>query len=175
DHLQSSLELVTESIPARVLQAIGAVGQALLSDGDLIAARSHLWLYQGVAGEEDTRAMELLMRLNQVGGLPLLLRDNQFLREPPLGHACEASHDHAQMLASRGQWRRALEALEKLCEEHADLPMLRYNAAVVAGWLGDSQKFVAGLRDFARMTAEQATEGLPDDAIESEAIAQLLD
>lgn len=175
DHLQSSLELVTESIPARVLQAIGAVGQALLSDGDLIAARSHLWLYQGVAGEEDTRAMELLMRLNQVGGLPLLLRDNQFLREPPLGHACEASHDHAQMLASRGQWRRALEALEKLCEEHADLPMLRYNAAVVAGWLGDSQKFVAGLREFARMTAEQATEGLPDDAIESEAIAQLLD
>lgn len=175
DHLQSSLELVTESIPARVLQAIGAVGQALLSDGDLIAARSHLWLYQGVAGQEDTRAMELLMRLNQVGGLPLLLRDNQFLREPPLGHACEAQHDHAQMLASRGQWRRALEALEKLCEEHADLPMLRYNAAVVAGWLGDSQRFVAGLREFARLTAEQATDGLPDDALEAEAIAQLLD
>lgn len=175
DHLQSALELVAESIPARVLQAIGAVGQALLSDGDLIAARSHLWLYQGVAGEEDTRAMELLMRLNQVGGLPLLLRDNQFLREAPLGHACEAQHDHAQMLASRGQWRRALEALDKLCEEYPDLPTLRYNAAVVAGWLGDSQRFVAGLREFARLTTEQASDGLPDDAIEAEAIAQLLD
>lgn len=175
DYLQSALELVTDSIPMRVLQAIGAAGQALLSDGHLIAARAHLWLYQGVAGEEDTRAMELLMRLNQVGGLPLLLRDNLFLREAPLGHACDAQHDHAQLLASRGQWRRASEVLETLCEEHPELAILRYNAAVVAGWLGDTTRFVAGLREFARLTAEQSDSGLPDDAIEAEAIAQLLD
>lgn len=172
-HLQDALELVTDSIPARVLQAIGATGQALLAAGGLMAARAHLWLYQGVAGEEDTRAMELLMRLNQVGGLPLLLRDTQFLREAPLGHAVEVQHDHAQLLASRGQWRRAAELLDKLCEEHADLPILHHNAALVHGWLGDQQRLVAGLRKYAELT--RASEGLVDDAIEAEAIAQLLD
>ncbi|QDT67281.1 hypothetical protein MalM25_01780 [Planctomycetes bacterium MalM25] len=173
-HLQDALELVTDSIPARVLQAIGAVGQALLAAGGLMGARAHLWLYQGVAGDEDTRAMELLMRLNQVGGLPLLLRDNQFLREAPIGHDCEAQHDHAQLLASRGQWRRAAQALDKLCGEHPGLAILHHNAALVHGWLGDQQRLVAGLRKYAELTAA-ASDGLPDDAIEAEAIAQLID
>lgn len=173
--LQDTLELVTESIPARVLQAIGAVGQALLADGDLIAARAHLWLYQGVAGDADTRAMELLMRLNRVPELPLLLRDNLFLREAPAGHPVESEHDNAQLLASRGQWRRAAELLERLSEKHPDLAVLPYNAAVVSGWLGDQTKFVAGLRKYAQLVAEQSKDGLPDDAIEAEAIAQLLD
>ncbi len=172
-HLQDALELVTDSIPARVLQAIGATGQALLTAGALMAARAHLWLYQGVAGDEDTRAMELLMRLNQVGGLPLLLRDTQFLREAPLGHPVEAQHDYAQLLASRGQWRRAAELLDQLCQEHADLSILHHNAAIVHGWLGDQQRLVAGLRKYAELTS--ASEGLIDDAIEAEAIAQLLD
>lgn len=174
-HLQNALELVDDAIPARVLQAIGAVGQALLSAGDLFAARAHLWLYQGVAGDEDTRAMELLMRLNQVSGLPLLLRDNLFLREAPIGHAAEAQHDHAQLLASRGQWRRAAKLLDQLCEEHPSLAMLHHNAAVVNGWLGDQLRFVAGLRKFAELTASDSDSGLPDDAVEAEAIAQLLD
>lgn len=174
-HLQDAMELVTDSIPARVLQAIGAVGQALLADGDLIAARAHLWLYQGVAGEQDTRAMELLMRLNRAPELPLLLRDNLFLREVPARHAAELEHDEAQMLASRGQWRRAEALLDKLCEKHPDLAVPPYNAAVVSGWLGDQTKFVAGLRKFAKLVTEQSKDGLPDDAVEAEAIAQLLD
>lgn len=174
-HLQDAMELVTDSIPARVLQAIGAVGQALLADGDLIAARAHLWLYQGVAGDQDTRAMELLMRLNRVPELPLLLRDNLFLREAPAGHAAEAEHDEAQLLASRGQWRRAAALLEELSAKHPDLAALPYNAAVVVGWLGDQAKFVAGLRKFAQLVAQQSPNGLPDDAVEAEAIAQLLD
>lgn len=174
-HLQDAMELVTDSIPARVLQAIGAVGQALLADGDLIAARAHLWLYQGVAGEQDTRAMELLMRLNRAPELPLLLRDNLFLREVPARHAAELEHDEAQMLASRGQWRRAEALLEKLCDKYPELAVLPYNAAVVSGWIGDQTKFVAGLRKFAKLVTEQSKDGIPDDAVEAEAIAQLLD
>ena len=41
DHLQHAMQQVTDSLPARVLQAIGAVGQALLISGNLIAARAH--------------------------------------------------------------------------------------------------------------------------------------
>lgn len=171
--LQRSLELLAEEMPARVLQAIGAVGQALLIEGNLVAARAHLWLYQGIAGKEDTRAMELLVRLNQSSGLPLLLRDHLYLRELVPGHSAEAQHDHAQILASRGQWARAAEQLDQLCEAHPDSPGLCYNRGLVHGWLGDVDKFVAGLRAFARLMFDEPTTA--DDAIEAEAIAQLLD
>ena len=175
DHLQTALERIDDSIPARVLQAIGAVGQALLAAGDFVAARAHLWLYQGVSGPDDTRATELLMRLNQVGGLPLLLRDSLYLREAPAGHACESRHDHSQMLASRGQWRRASQTLEELCGEFPDLAMLHYNAAIVAGWLGDVERFCSGLREFANHTVGGTDAALSDDAVEAAAIADLLD
>ncbi len=168
--LQDALELLAEEMPARVLQAIGSVGQVLLVAGNLIAARAHLWLYQGITGKSDTRAMDLLMRLNRVSSLPLLLRDSLSLRETPLNHSAEAAHDHAQLLAARGQWRRAAQALDTLCEEHPDLAMLEYNRGLIYGWLGDTPRFVAGIRAFAR-----AAEVSLDDAIEAEAIAQLLD
>ncbi len=171
--LQRSLELLAEEMPARVLQAIGAVGQALLIEGNLVAARAHLWLYQGIAGKEDTRAMELLVRLNQSASLPLLLRDHLYLRELVPGHPAEAEHDLAQILASRGQWARAAEQLDKLFSQHPDSPGLCYNCGLVHGWLGDVDKFVAGLRAFARLTFDDPT--TTDDAIEAEAIAQLLD
>ena len=168
--LQDALELIAEEMPARVLQAIGAVGQSLLVAGNLIAARAHLWLYQGITGNGDTRAMDLLMRLNQMSGLPLLLRDNLYLRETPINHPAEAAHDYAQMLAARGQWRRAAEALDALCEEYPDLPMLQYNRGLVHGWIGDLSQLVEGLRAFAH-----SEEVSLDDAVEAEAIAQLLD
>ena len=171
DHLQNAMELLEEDMPARVLQAIGAVGQALLVEGNLIAARAHLWLYQGIAGRDDTRAMELLSRLNQVSGLPLMLRDHLYLQEAPVGHPAEERHDHAQMLASRGQWRRAEAVLQELRNEHPDLPMLAYNHGLVCGWLGDVDRLVEGVRSFSRLLADP----LSDDAIEAEAIAQLLD
>src|SRR5690606_33114551 len=90
-------------------------------------------------------------------------------------HPADAEHDEAQLLASRGQWRRAAALLESLSAKYPDLSALPYNAAVVAGWLGDQTKFVAGLRKFAQIVTQQSPDQLPDDAVEAEAIAQLLD
>lgn len=175
DALQDALEAVDDTIPARVLRAVGAVGQSLLARGNLVAARSHLWLFQGIAGEEDTRALEMLTQINRVPDLPLLLRDNLFLRELPAGHPAEADYDRAQLLASRGQWRRAAAVLGELVERHPDDALVHYNAAVVFGWLGDTPRFVEGLRRFARAGVAAAGGALTDDAVEAEALAQLLD
>ncbi|MGL4512219.1 MAG: hypothetical protein ACRCT8_03955 [Lacipirellulaceae bacterium] len=170
DRLQDALERVGDTIPVRVLESVGAVGQTLLSAGSLVAARAHLWLYQGIAGREDTRAMQLLVRLNQVSRLPLALRDHLYLRELPAGHRAEAAHDNAQLLASRGQWRRAAAELDKLVAADPDAATLEYNAALVHAWLGDTARFVAGLRRYS------TSGGVAwDDAVEAEAIAQLLD
>lgn len=170
--LQRALELVSDHIPARVLQAVGLVGQSLLVGGDMIAARAHLWLYQGIAGEGDSSAMELLMKLNRVSGLPLLLRDNLYMRELPEGHEAEERHDHAQMLASRGQWARAADELAQLSEQFPDLLVLAYNHALVRGWLGESERFITGLRGFSAGHAKGQVEW--DDAVEAEALAQWL-
>ncbi len=167
--LQDALELVAEDMPLRVLEAIGAVGHGLLLAGDVVAARAHLWLYQGIIGRKDTRAMQLLLRLNQSAGLPVLLRDNLFLREVPEGHACDHDHYVAQVLASQGKWRQAAAVLDALVERHPELDALVYNAAVVHGWLGDRRTFAQKLHRFALMDVPL------DDAVEAEAIAQLLD
>src|SRR5262245_12773473 len=58
--LQDALERTTDSAPARVFEAIGGVGHALLLDGQFVAARAHLLLYAGMAPQGDNRAIELL-------------------------------------------------------------------------------------------------------------------
>ncbi|TWT85313.1 hypothetical protein Pla123a_01200 [Posidoniimonas polymericola] len=167
--LQRALVLIEDSMPRRVLEAIGAVGHTLLMEGNVVAARAHLWLYQGVAGREDTRALELLTRLNQVAGLPLLLRDHLYMRMAPDGHPGENDHNYAQALAARGQWGPASVMFDKLCGEYPDQASFHYNRALVHGWLGEQDVFAKALRDFAERDVPL------EDAVEAVAIAQLID
>jgi hypothetical protein len=171
DKLQDALELTDNSMPQRVFEAIGAVGHALLLAGNLVAARAHLVLYAGIAPEGDERALELLLRLNLQGGLPLMLRDDPKLMDPPARFAevNKAAFEEANRLARRGLWRRAAAEFAKLLNEANPQPPVVYNLALMRGWLGDLDKFVAGLHQFAKLNVPE------DDAVEAEALAQLLD
>ena len=173
--LQQAMVLVGNDMPQRVLEAIGTVAQALLAEGNIVAARAHLWLYQGISGNEDTRALQLLVRLNQSAGLPLPLRDHLYMCEAPEGHPGEADHDRAQYYASLGQWLPAAQALDALCGLYPDVPAYAYNRGLVFGWLGDVQRFVQGMHDYASGITPEGEEPIPEEAIEAEAIAQLLD
>ncbi|QDU53943.1 tetratricopeptide repeat protein [Aeoliella mucimassa] len=168
--LQSALERVEVNLPQRVLEAIGSVGHAVLSAGDIVAARAHLWLYEAVSGEAgDHRALELLVRMNQVAGLPLLLRDRLALKSLPEGHPAAAEMRVVQQLAAAGKWRIAEAQLDEILPDHLDEPLFFYNRALLSGYLGDPKNFVAGLRLYARQQIAL------DDAVEAEAIAQLVD
>lgn len=167
--LQHALTMVSDNMPRRVLEAIGSVGHTLLMEGNVIAARAHLWLYQGIAGKGDTRALELLVRLNQVSGLPLMLRDHLYMQEAPEGHPAEEQHNFAQALAAHGQWGPASAVFDKLCHSYPDVASLHYNRALVHGWLGDLETFAAGLHEFARRDVPL------DEAVEAEAVAQIVD
>lgn len=169
--LQDSLELTDNDMPQRVFEAIGAVGHALLLHGDMIAARAHLLLYAGVAPEGDNRALELLLRLNLQGGLPLLLRDNLMVMDCPAHFATgtKATFEEGLRLARRGLWRRAEAEFAKILNEANPDPAVTYNLALMRGWLGDEGRFAEGFHQFAKLNVPL------DEAIEAEALAQLVD
>lgn len=167
--LQDALELLDNEMPLRVLEAIGAVGQALLLEGDLIAARGHLLLYAGIAPEEDNRGLELLLRMNMQAGMPLLIRDYLILAESPPDVPWAKKYQDAVRLSGRGLWRKSEAALAALQQEIGPAPAIVYSLALLRGWLGNAEQFAAGLHEYAKMDVPL------DDAVEAEAIAQLVD
>lgn len=167
--LQNALELLSDEMPQRVLEAVGAVGHALLLDGDVFAARGHLLLYAGISPEKDNAAIDLLLRLNLESGLPLLLRQEYFLKPAPEGSPWKQEYDEAAVLSGRGLWREAEQKLVGLSAKHPQTPVLIYGLALVRGWLGDAAGLAQGMHDFAGL-------GVPrQEAVEAEALAQLVD
>ena len=167
-HLQDALDQLTDEIPVRVLEAIGAVGHALLIEGELVAARAHLLLYAAIAPEEDNQAVELLLRMNLQAGLPLLLREYLLLAECPPGVPWASQFEEATQAASRGRWRRAESLLAQLESSAADAPELIYNLALLRGWLGDTARLAASLHYYATLNVSL------DQAVEAEALAELV-
>jgi hypothetical protein len=167
--LQRALALVEREMPQRVFEAIGVVGRALLTEGHIVAAQAHLWLHVGIAPREDPRALELLVSLNHYSGLPLLLRDNLRLQDWPVDASWKSEAEKASRLADQGKWLEATGVIDRLGGTHGAVPTLLYNRAVLAGRLADDRALVAGLHAYAQMEVPL------DDAIEAEAIAQLLD
>jgi hypothetical protein len=167
--LQRALALVDREMPQRVFEAIGVVGRALLAEGHIVAAQAHLWLHVGIAPRDDPRALELLVSLNHYSGLPLLLRDNLRLQSWPADASWKAEAEKASRLADLGKWLEAAGIIDHLGGTHGAVPTLLYNRAVLAGRLADDRALVAGLHAYAQMEVPL------DDAVEAEAIAQLLD
>src|SRR3954464_14830188 len=169
ESLQKALAMVEREMPLRVSEALGAVGGALLESGHILGAQAHLWLHAALAPKEDSRAREVLAALNHYSGLPLLLRDQLRFRPWPANVSWKAEADKATRLADNGRWREAVKAIDSLGQRFGADPALVFNRALLGGWLADDRALVAGLHAFAQMEVPV------DDAIEAEAIAQMLD
>lgn len=166
--LQNALEQLEQEMPQRVLEAVGAVGQALLMQGEIIAARSHLLLYAAISPEEDNRGVELLLRMNLQAGLPLLMRESWQLLPPPDDAEWKDRFEHASNLSMRGLWRQSEALFAEMREEFGAVPEIVYNLALLRGWLGDVSRFAAGLHEYAQLDVAL------ENAIEAEALAQLV-
>jgi len=169
ESLQRALALVEREMPLRVFEALGAVGGALLEAGHVVAAQAHLWLHAALAPKDDMRSREVLAALNHYSGLPLLLRDQLRFRRWPDDVPWKAEAEKATRLADNGKWREAVEIIDKLGQRYGAEPTLLYNRALLGGWLADDRALVAGLHAYAQLDVPL------DDAVEAEAIAQLLD
>ncbi len=87
----------------------------------------------------------------------------------PKTRAWKREAEKASQLADHGKWQHAVAAIDRLGAKYGADPTLVYNRALLGGWLADDRALVAGLHAFAQMDVPL------DDAIEAEAIAQLLD
>jgi hypothetical protein len=167
--LQKALALVEREMPLRVFEALGAVGGALLETGHILAAQAHLWLHAALAPKDDVRSREVLAALNHYSGLPLLLRDQLRFRPWPQDAPWKSEAEQATRLADHGKWQQAVEIIDRLGQKHGADPTLVFNRALLGGWLADDRALVAGLHAYAQLDVPV------DDAVEVEAIAQLLD
>jgi tetratricopeptide (TPR) repeat protein len=169
DSLQRGLALVEREMPLRVFEALGAVGGALLEAGHILGAQAHLWLHAALAPKDDTRSREVLAALNHYSGLPLILRDQLRFRPWPDNVPWRAEAEKATRLADNGKWREAVEIVDQLGHKYGADPALLFNRALLGGWLADDRALVAGLHAYAQLDVPL------DDAVEAEAIAQMLD
>ncbi len=172
--LQKALATLEDEMPVRVYEAIGAVGQALLGEGEIFAARPHLLLQANIAGADDPRAMQLLVRLNAEARIPLILKDDPPLDPCDPEAAWSGTFDEALEDAMRGAWAAAEEKFAALLEPSGRSPQVLRNLALVRGWLADSAGAVEALREFTALDVSRDDVSL-DEAVEAGALAELLD
>jgi len=169
--LQRALQATGDTVPAVVYEAIGGVGQALLVEGDVLAARAHLMLQGTMPVEEDMRAAEMIMELSRSPQVPLLLRQGLQFDLPPDDAPWKEAFEAAMEPAERGAWLAAIENLTPLESEWPNAAAIVKAMAVLSSYLAESAVTIASLRKYASLG--DAVE--LDDAIEAEAVAQLLD
>lgn len=169
DALQDAMQNCDEHLPGRMLDAISVVGRAALSQGYIQAARGHLMLELGFSqGDESTGAMQLLMRINNSSDIPIMLKDDAYLKPARADAANKAEFEEALTLAARGSWRGAERGFATLAGKD-DSPEIWHNLAVLRGWLADQDGQLKALRKLATLEIPL------EEAVECEALAQTLD
>jgi len=169
DALQDAIERCVEMMPPQVFDLLGAVGEALLRNGHLIAARAHLTAQALVGGEDDTEAAQLLVQLNRSGRMPLPLKDTWQVRPAPEGVDWAEVFNAARLAAVRIQWRRARKQFDELAVQVGEHPTIVWNRAVLSMYLADETQAVELLRKYATFDIPRM------DAVEAETLAMWID
>ncbi len=111
------------------------------------------------------------MEMNASGNLPLLVRQDTRFAQCEESAPYKNAFDAAMQLVGQARWRAALVQLEQLAEKHGREGVIHRNIAILRGFLGRDE---AAARSWRRYSAIVAETNL-DDAVEAEAMAQLLE
>ena len=170
EDLQQSLEHLGGTMPPSVYSAIGLVAQTLLANGDVLAARAHLAMQVGLAADRDENPIRLLMRINMMPEVPLLLKQEFSFAKAPEGVAWAEDFAAAMRLSEQGAWVAACEKLDALEEQFPDQGAILKNIAILSGWVGQHDEASIAWRKYSQVP------DIPlDEAVEAEALAQMLD
>jgi hypothetical protein len=168
--LQDALEKCVEEISPQVYDALGVVAGALLAEGHVIAARAHVALQIAMSAGKDQQPLQLLSRINNSPSVPLLAKQDLPMLLPPDDALWSKGYTKAVDPARHGAWRLASNNLLELASKVGDWPTIWHNIAVLRTYLADTQAAVDAWRKYAFQNDVPL-----DDAVEAEALAQLLD
>lgn len=166
--LQRAIAACGQEMPSQVYDAIGELALALLSAGEFVPAYAHLQLQVGFSQGRDERAVGALLQVESSPQVPVLLKDMRALDDAPQSASWKGAFQKGFVEARRGHWQLAADAWEALTKQAGESPALWRNLATVYSYLGNYAKAVEALR---KLTALDV---LQDDAVEAEALAQLL-
>lgn len=168
--LQRALQhLEDDNNPMPVFDALAMVSSALYEVGDPYVTRAHLMQWLKWADEQASQQpLRMLLELDTEIH-PLLLVDLDDY-EPPADAPWRDAYFGAQRLADRGAWVAAADTLNVISRDAPDTPRLRQEFAYLIGKAGAREEMISALRDFAKLDNVDY-----NDAVEAEAVAQLLD
>lgn len=166
--LQRAIAACGQEMPSQVYDAIGELAVALLTAGEFVPAYAHLQLQVGFSQGRDERAIGALLQVESSPQVPVLLKDVRALDDAPEAAPWRGAFHKGFVEARRGHWQIAADAWAALANQAADAPVLWRNLATVYSYLGEYAKAIDSLRKLAALDVP------PDDAVEAEALAQLL-
>jgi hypothetical protein len=167
--LQQAILKAGEQLPLQVYDALAVIGVALFGAGAVPAARAHWMLQFSFSGGKDEQVLRLIMQLQGSAEIPLLWKDDLQLADCPPDALWRSGFESAQAKARAGHWLSAADELAALAEQAGSWPAICRNLAILRTWLAEHALAVAAWREY-------ATQQVPlDDAVEAEAMAQLLD
>ncbi len=112
--------------------------------------------------------MSALLQLEAAPTVPVPLKEMPPLEDAPADVPWCAAFTKALESAQLGHWKRAADAWTAMASTAADSPVLWRNLGTIQSFLGNYAAAVEALRKFAALKVS------PDDAVEAEALAQLL-
>ncbi len=146
------------------------MAERLIAESMYIAAREHLAFQILLDRENSQGAFARFLALSRSSGLNILLRQDMTLPPPPKESvAWKEAYTIALASGSRGLWREATRQMEAIATSH-DVALVHRALGVLYCRLAESKLAVAAWRKFARSPDVQH-----EDAVEAEALAQLLD
>jgi hypothetical protein len=168
DRLQRALEVVDRVWPAKLLEALAAVSHHAIAEGELLAGYEHMLLYLA-ARRENQSALHAFSTFHSTREIPLLFKEGrQIITEAGPAPWAE-TFAQAVELALSARFRLALTLLAPLAEQVSDAPVVWYNLGLLRGYLADRTGAAEAFRHYAQLDVPL------DDAVEAEALAQLLD
>lgn len=167
--MQRALRACHEAMPPQVYSALATLGRILLSAGQPLAAKAHFSLMMTIA-PDDEFPVSMVMQLSGAEMLPVPLRDVARLHPCPEGVAWNEQFAKAAVLTQHAEWTEAERVWSELASGAGKgEAAVWHNLALVRAWLADLPGAVEALR---RLAALEVT---LDEAVEAEALAQLLD
>lgn len=169
--LQDAMDAITGSeIPISLGNAFRVVGMGLLSASRTYAAAAHLKYALVLKGDSDPELQRVMYELYRSPNTPLILKQDFYLAQPIEGVEWEKRYRNVHRALDRGQFRKALQFLEKIAETEPELPVVVRGLAIVNGFLGRNDEMLKNWRRYSQLDGIHMAE-----AVEAEAIAQIFD